>query len=253
MYHIISYHIISYHISYISYIVYHISYHIISYHIISYHIISYYIILYYIILYYIILYYIILYYIIHTVYLLATCFGHTSDRGALQRRNILIFRKFFKNAQINNIKFFKIMCNINVLFWQYAVLEFAWRVWGNQRNATVWIVETVSIVRLLFYSCTPMERRASLFNAWDLSGNYVSPVVAFRNSALWPLACLCWSRWPCCLRRRSAAAWLWDRDFESRWRHGFSSVVFVVCCAGSDLYDRVISRSEESYRLWCVV
>jgi len=31
----------------------------------------------------------------------------------------------------------------------------------------------------------------------------------------------------------------WDREFESRWGHGYSSLVFVVCCVGSGLYDRL--------------
>ena len=39
----------------------------------------------------------------------------------------------------------------------------------------------------------------------------------------------------------------WNRGFESRWRHGCSSVVFVVCCVGSGLCDGLITRSEESY------
>jgi hypothetical protein len=33
-------------------------------------------------------------------------------------------------------------------------------------------------------------------------------------------------------------------------RHGRSSVVFLVCCAGSGLCDELFTRSEESYRLW---
>ena len=30
-------------------------------------------------------------------------------------------------------------------------------------------------------------------------------------------------------------------------------LVFVVCCVGSGLCDGLITRPEESYRLWCVV
>jgi hypothetical protein len=29
----------------------------------------------------------------------------------------------------------------------------------------------------------------------------------------------------------------WDREFESRWGHESSSLVFVVCCVGSGLFD----------------
>ena len=42
-----------------------------------------------------------------------------------------------------------------------------------------------------------------------------------------------------------------DQEFESRWGHGSSSLVFVVCLVGSDLWYEVITRSEESYRV-CV-
>jgi hypothetical protein len=44
----------------------------------------------------------------------------------------------------------------------------------------------------------------------------------------------------------------WDCTFESRPGHGCSSVVFVVCCVSSGLCDELITRSEESYRVWCV-
>ena len=35
----------------------------------------------------------------------------------------------------------------------------------------------------------------------------------------------------------------WDRRFESRLEHGRSSVVFVVCCAGSGIGDDLTTRS----------
>jgi len=35
-------------------------------------------------------------------------------------------------------------------------------------------------------------------------------------------------KWPCGLRRRSVADWLLDRAYISRWRHGWSSLQFVV-------------------------
>jgi len=41
----------------------------------------------------------------------------------------------------------------------------------------------------------------------------------------------------------------WDRGFESRRGHGCSFLVFIVCCAGSGLCDKLISRSEECCRL----
>jgi hypothetical protein len=64
---------------------------------------------------------------------------------------------------------------------------------------------------------------------------------------------LCRSQWPHGLRRRSAAARLlrsWVRIPPGVW--------MFVCCecfvlSGRGLCDELIIRSEESYRLWCVV
>jgi hypothetical protein len=39
----------------------------------------------------------------------------------------------------------------------------------------------------------------------------------------------------------------WDRGFESRCEHGSSFLVLVMCCVGSGLCDRLITRSGESY------
>ena len=61
------------------------------------------------------------------------------------------------------------------------------------------------------------------------------------------------SQWPRGLRRRSAAArllWLWFRIPPGVW-------IFACCewcvLSGRDLCVGVITRPEESYRLWCVV
>ena len=60
-----------------------------------------------------------------------------------------------------------------------------------------------------------------------------------------------WSQWPRHLRRRSTAARLlrlWIRIPPGAW--------MFVCCvllSGRDLCDELITRPEESYRLWCVV
>ena len=43
----------------------------------------------------------------------------------------------------------------------------------------------------------------------------------------------------------------WDCGFETRRRHGCLSFVNVVCCAGRGLCVGLITRPEESYRLWC--
>jgi hypothetical protein len=46
----------------------------------------------------------------------------------------------------------------------------------------------------------------------------------------------------------------WDRDFESRWGNGCSSLVFVDCCDDSGLCDDMIIHWEESYRFcWCLI
>ena len=61
------------------------------------------------------------------------------------------------------------------------------------------------------------------------------------------------SQWPCGLGRRSAAVHLlrlWVRIPLGAW-------VFVCCeccvLSGRGLWDELITRPEESYRLWCVV
>ena len=60
--------------------------------------------------------------------------------------------------------------------------------------------------------------------------------------------------WPRVLRHRSVVARsCWDRGFESHRGHGCLSVVSVVVLSGTGLCDELITRPEESYRLWCVV
>jgi len=63
----------------------------------------------------------------------------------------------------------------------------------------------------------------------------------------------CRSQWPRGLRRRSAAARLlrsWVQVTPGTW-------IFVCCeccvLSGRGLCDELITRPEESYRLWCVV
>ena len=63
----------------------------------------------------------------------------------------------------------------------------------------------------------------------------------------------CRSQWPCGLRRRFAAARLlrsWVRIPTGAWMF-----VCCECCmlSGRGLCDEMITRPEESYRLWCVV
>jgi len=61
------------------------------------------------------------------------------------------------------------------------------------------------------------------------------------------------SQWPCGLRRRSAATRLlrsWVRIPQGAW-----TFFCCECCvlSGRGLCDELITRPEESYRLWCVV
>ena len=50
------------------------------------------------------------------------------------------------------------------------------------------------------------------------------------------------------VRRRSVGARLLGLGFESRSGNGCSSLVFVMCCAGSGLCDELITLPEWSYR-----
>ena len=43
----------------------------------------------------------------------------------------------------------------------------------------------------------------------------------------------------------------WDRGFEFCWGHGCPILCFL-CCVGRGFCDGMITRSEESYRVWCV-
>ena len=71
----------------------------------------------------------------------------------------------------------------------------------------------------------------------------------FRNNIVF----YCRSQWPHGLRRRSAA----DRLLRSWVRIPLGAWIFVCCkccvLSGRGLCDELITRLEESYRLWCVV
>ena len=93
--------------------------------------------------------------------------------------------------------------------------------------------------------------------------NYIKPVVISVNKAEISKSQLhifrrierihCRSQWPRGLRLMSAAARLlrlWVRIPPGTWMF-----VYCECCvlSGTGLYDRLITRPEESYRLWCVI
>ena len=73
------------------------------------------------------------------------------------------------------------------------------------------------------------------------------------HTVYWMICILRQSRWPRGLRRRSAAARLlrsWVRIPPGAWMF-----VCCECCvlSGRGLCDELVTRTEESYRLWCVV
>ena len=79
----------------------------------------------------------------------------------------------------------------------------------------------------------------------------VLKAMPFQNRR--PTILLCRSQWPRGLRRRSVAACLlrsWVRIPPEAWMF-----VCCKCCvlSGRGLCDELITRPEESYRLWCVV
>ena len=79
--------------------------------------------------------------------------------------------------------------------------------------------------------------RSALF--WDVTQHII--VIPYR------------SQWLCGLRRRSSASHLmrlWVRIPPAAWMS-----VFCECCvwSGRGLCDELITRPEESHRLWCVV
>jgi hypothetical protein len=97
-------------------------------------------------------------------------------------------------------------------------------------------------LELAFFSRIPVLLYLST-TVVSIGGIYFS-----RSTLKW-----CRSQWPRGLRRRSAAARLlrsWVRIPRGAW-------IFVCCkcrvLSGRGLCDELITRPEESYRLWCVV
>ena len=93
---------------------------------------------------------------------------------------------------------------------------------------------------------TPVSAYPTVLNCFQ----YLISLCYFNSAVL--LCILCRSQWPRGLRRRSAAAGLlslWVRIPPEAW--------IVVCCeccvlSGRGLCDGLITRPEESYRVWCV-
>jgi hypothetical protein len=91
--------------------------------------------------------------------------------------------------------------------WQWSVWIRLWYVAVVCLDMSVWLITDIPYI-------TSINR-----------GTVTRFGPAIQGVCLWPLDC-------------------WDRGFESRWKHGRSS---VVCSVGSGLCDGLIARSEESY------
>ena len=64
----------------------------------------------------------------------------------------------------------------------------------------------------------------------------------------------CQSPWPCGLRRRFEPLDCWDCGFESRWGHGYSSLVFAVLCRPLRRADQLFSVVLlNAYLFYCVL
>ena len=90
---------------------------------------------------------------------------------------------------------------------------------------------------------TPEDLKYACWNFWLQNGLIIGN---FKDL----LCSECRSQWPRGLRRRSTAVRLlrsWVRIPPGAW--------MLVCCvlSGRGLCDELITRPEESYRLWCVV
>ena len=93
-------------------------------------------------------------------------------------------------------------------------------------------------------------------NTWQISTNIHFPrevASRFPDSQMYYLhfywfLYVIWKHSPSGLFRKPL--YYCNRRFESRWGHICFSLVFVFCSVGSSLCDGLITRSEESYRLF---
>jgi hypothetical protein len=59
------------------------------------------------------------------------------------------------------------------------------------------------------------------------------------------------SQWPRCLRRRTWPRGYWDREFESRSRHGglFLYFYILLACVGRGISDGLITPPKKAYQV----
>jgi len=106
-----------------------------------------------------------------------------------------------------------------------------------------WINNKISGIKLVFLF-TQLYYLLLLLFPFSRHSNWTFSIIWLNTSR---------SQWPCGLRRRSAAARL-----LTLWVRIPSRALMSVCCeccvsSGRGLCDELITRPEESYRLWCVV
>jgi hypothetical protein len=102
----------------------------------------------------------------------------------------------------------------------------------------------------VFLSSTVLHIIIIVYNGLSVSWTSLQFLYMRFRQPFWNI---CRSQWPRGLRRRSAVARLlrsWVRILPGAWMF-----VCCECCvlSGRDLCDELITRPEESYRLWCVV
>jgi hypothetical protein len=116
----------------------------------------------------------------------------------------------------------------------YCVL---WKIWSN-----------LSLFLWKYYPTDTAMWNLLLLRRWCIRNVYTLSLIFLLVVYL-----LCRSHWPRGLRRKSTAAlllrsWVWIPP------GAWISVCCDCCvCSGRGLCDELITRPEESYRLWCVV
>jgi hypothetical protein len=127
----------------------------------------------------------------------------------------------------------------------WPIVTIAWLIYVQESTFLLWIKCSIRCYFKLVLSCPACsDSRNSGFRNIGLYWcilfvtarklNFVKTLLMFSEEYyMRPLAC-------------------WDPGFESHWGHGCLSVVSCVL-SGRGLCDELVTRPEESYRLWCVV
>lgn len=137
-----------------------------------------------------------------------------------------------------------------VIFWEYLqfarVFKFALHNWTFGT-----VLKTCKHFRVYFcpVNAKAISNRVHLYMKIHNIMSHISLLVFWHA----PKYIHSLSRWPCRLRRNSAVAFdCCGRGFDSRWEHGFSSLLYIVYCESRGLRDNLITFSEESYSVVCM-